>query len=64
VGANGGGPTRPEDPDLLSVEELARLQGVRPIESMADMVRDAFSSDKELEEFLAHVAASRRAKMA
>ncbi len=53
------------DRGLVSVEELARRQGVRPVESIEDMARpDIFESDAELEEFLAHVYAARRADLA
>ena len=38
---------------------LARRQGVRPVRNVHDMARPhVFESDEELEEFLAHVAAS------
>lgn len=53
------------DRGWVSVEELARRQGVRPVESVEDMARpDIFGSDEELEEFLAHVYAARRADLA
>ncbi len=56
---------RPPDRGSVSVEELARRQGVRPVESVEDMARpDIFESDEELEEFIAHVYASRRADLA
>jgi hypothetical protein len=49
----------------VSVEELARRQGVRPVESVDDMARpDLFESDEELEEFLADLYASRRSGLA
>ena len=45
----------------VSVEELARRKGVRPVESVEDMAQDGvFESDEELEDFLAHVYESRR----
>jgi hypothetical protein len=44
----------------VSVEELARQQGVRPVENVADMRADLWDSDEELEEFLAEVRASRQ----
>jgi len=47
-----------------SVEELARQQGVRPVESVEDMQADLWDSDEELEEFLADVRASRQADIA
>jgi hypothetical protein len=47
-----------------SVEELARQQGVRPVESLDDMQADLWESDEELEEFLFGVRASRQADLA
>jgi len=56
---------QPPDRGAVSVEELARRQGVRPVESVEDMARPGiFESDQELEEFLAHVYAARRADLA
>ena len=53
------------DTDEVSWRELARRQGVTPVLSLADMARpDLFESDEELEAFLAHVAAQRRADLA
>jgi hypothetical protein len=55
----------PLDDDELSLDELARRQGVRPVRNVHDMARPhLFESDEELEEFLAHVAASRHADLA
>jgi hypothetical protein len=49
----------------VSIEELARRKGVRPVESVEDMAQDGvFESDEELEEFLAHVYAARHADLA
>ncbi len=48
----------------VSVEELARQQGVRPVDSVDDMQADLWDSDEELEEFLADVRASRQADLA
>ena len=46
----------------VSVAQLARHQGVRPVESIDDLARpDLFESDEELDEFLAMVYASRHA---
>lgn len=57
--------TQPPDRGSVSVEELARRQGVRPVESVDDMAWPGlFESDEELDEFLAHVYASRRADLA
>lgn len=49
----------------LSVEELARRQGVRPLTSADDLIQPGiFESEEELDEFLADLYASRRAGMA
>jgi hypothetical protein len=49
----------------VPAEELVRLKGLRPIESVDELARpDLFESDEELDEFLADVYASRRADMA
>lgn len=48
----------------LSIEELARRQGVRPIKSVDELAEpEAFESDAELDEFLADLYASRRANI-
>jgi hypothetical protein len=45
----------------VPVEELARRQGVGPVESVDDMARPGlFESDEEWQEFLADLYASRR----
>jgi hypothetical protein len=45
--------------------ELARRQGVRPVESIDDLARpDLFESDEELDEFLAMVYADRHTGLA
>ena len=52
--------TRPE-----SIDEQVRRKGIRPVESVEDMTQDGvFESDEELEQFLAHVYADRRADLA
>jgi len=49
----------------IPVEELARMQGVKPIESVDELAHDGiFESDEELDEFLADLYASRRAGLA
>jgi hypothetical protein len=48
----------------IPMDELARRKGVRPVENPADMARDVFASDEELDEFLAFVTAARRANLA
>jgi hypothetical protein len=56
--ADHGIPGRPAQ--RRSVEELTRQQGVRPIETAADLVCDGiFASDEELEAFLADLYALR-----
>ena len=56
---------QPPDHDTLSIAELARIQGVRPVASVADMARDGiFESDEELEQFIAYTYAARRRDMA
>lgn len=47
-----------------SLDEQARRKGVHPVESLEDMARDVFSSDEELEEFIAYTYANRRAGLA
>jgi len=55
----------PPAADEAPVEELARRQGVRPVESVDDMARPGlFDSDEEWEEFLADLYASRRPGLA
>ncbi|HEY6749043.1 MAG TPA: hypothetical protein VI357_25405 [Mycobacteriales bacterium] len=46
--------------DSMSVEELARLQGVKPVTSLEDMACDVFESDEEVEEFIAFTYRCRR----
>ncbi len=52
---------RVADPEHLTLRELARQQGVRPIRSAEDLAAEVFESDEELDEFLAAVAEWRRA---
>jgi hypothetical protein len=55
----------PPAADEAPVEELARRQGVRPVESVDDMARPGlFDSDEEWEEFLADLYASRHSCLA
>jgi hypothetical protein len=57
-------PERPSS-EHVPVAELARRQGVKPIESTDDLLLPgAFESEDELDEFLADLYASRRAGMA
>lgn len=58
-------PERAETNTRVSIEELARQQGVRPIRSVDELaLPGAFESDEEWQEFLADLYASRRADMA
>ncbi|MDQ2708280.1 MAG: hypothetical protein M3Z25_11850 [Actinomycetota bacterium] len=54
----------PRQRPRMTVEELARRKGVRPIRSLDDMARDVFASDDELDEFLAYTYANRQAGLA
>jgi hypothetical protein len=54
-------PTVPE----LSIDELARQQGVKPIESLDELAQpDLWGSDEEYEEFLVDLYSSRRSDVA
>lgn len=44
----------------LTVAELARRQGVRPVRSLHELGSGGFGSDEELEEFIAFTYAARR----
>jgi hypothetical protein len=58
-------PGGPYDDDLIPLDELARRQGVVPVTNLADMARpDLFDSDEDMEAFIAHVYACRRADLA
>ena len=50
-------------PPSISVAELARQQGVRPIQPGQDMSADLWDSDEEFDAFLADVHASRQADL-
>ena len=51
--------------DDLTVEELARRQGVKPLASLSEPAQpDLWESDEEYEAFLADLYASRRAGLA
>lgn len=50
--------------DENSLDDLARLQGVRPISSLDELARPGlFDDDEEHEAFLADLYASRRADL-
>lgn len=56
---------RLSDAGHVPVVELARRQGVGPVESVDDLSRPGtFESDEELDEFLADLYASRHAGLA
>ena len=56
---------QPSRDEPVSVEELARRKGVRPVESVDDMARpELFESDEEWQEFLADLYVSRRSGLA
>ena len=47
----------------LSLDELARAKGLKPVDSLEDLERfalDVWDSDEDLDAFLADVRASRR----
>jgi hypothetical protein len=48
----------------LSVEELLAAKGTQPLASVDDLAADTFSSNAELEEFLAFTAAERHRDLA
>lgn len=50
--------------DELSLEELARRQGVQPVSSVAELAQPDLWDDEEYEAFLADLYASRRADLA
>ncbi len=55
----------PAGEEEVPVNELARRQGVRPVESVDDMARPGvFSSDDEWEEFLDDLYTSRHSGLA
>jgi hypothetical protein len=63
--------TNPEHPhshvgdDLTPLEDLiAQTPGAHPIRSLDELRSDAFETDEELDEFIAFVAAARRADVA
>lgn len=48
-----------------SIDEQVRRKGIHPVESVEEMAQDGvFESDEELEQFLAHVYATRRSDLA
>jgi hypothetical protein len=56
---------RAAHPGHATLRELARRQGVRPVQSADDLAADgAFESDEELDEFLAALAGWRRTDLA
>jgi hypothetical protein len=62
-------PQRIDEPQSArpSLEELARVKGLKPVESiddLADFALDVWDSDEDLQAFLADVQASRHADLA
>lgn len=51
-------------PASLTLDELARQQGVRPVASVEDLRADIWASDEELEAFLTEMRESRNADLA
>ena len=47
----------------VSLDELARRKGVRPVESMEDLACDVFDTDEEQDEFLRSTNDSPRADL-
>jgi hypothetical protein len=64
VTVHDAGHATPRQGRSIPIDELARRKGVRPVESPDDMARDVFSSDEDLEEFLAFVTDARHADLA
>jgi len=56
-------PLRPRPGARLSLDELARRQGVHPIRSVDELACDAFQTDDELDEFLVHTYTARHADL-
>lgn len=54
----------PEPGRRPSLDELARAQGLRPVESVDELALDVWESDEELDAFLADVRSSRDADLA
>jgi hypothetical protein len=53
------------DRTSLSIEDLARIQGVKPVTSLADMACEGiFDPDEEMEEFIAFTYKCRREGLA
>jgi hypothetical protein len=50
-------------PPPVSIEELARQQGVQPVRSFEDVRADLWDTDEEFDAFLADVRASRQADL-
>ena len=50
-------------PPSVPVKELARQQGVRPVQRGQDMTADLWDSDEEFDAFMADLRASRQADL-
>lgn len=56
---------QPPQRGSVTLDEMARRQGIRSVESVEEMAQDGvFDSDGELEEFLDHVYAARHEDLA
>lgn len=54
----------PSTAGRVSLDDLARRKGLRPVTSLEDMKEDGvFGSDDEVEEFLQYVQAARQADL-
>jgi hypothetical protein len=63
VSANPELPSWPREPEV-STEELARRQGILPVDSARDLAQpDLWDSDEDYEAFLADLYASRRSDL-
>lgn len=55
----------PGSPELLlTIDDIARRQGVGPVESLGDLALDVWESDAELDTFLADVRRTRQTDLA
>ena len=57
-------PAQPDADTPLTGEQLAALQGIRPVASVEEMQADIWESDAEVDEFIEDVRRARRANVA
>jgi hypothetical protein len=55
--------TGPVPARSLTLDDLARLQGAKPVEDLRELAGDFWESDEEVGEFLADLRASRNASL-